>query len=143
MGPGKFEMFPEQTEQRLHLTLADARHQIEVELERKPSGIWNEDLYTSVPDSALLINMKFNAMEERVSFSVAINTQASLSIDQYISALHIYNAFQSGKVQINNALLPVAANSDNPVPNSVFHFWEGIPALQKRISQPFVFSDAS
>ena len=78
MGPGKFEMFPEQTEQRLHLTLADARHQIEVKLERKPSGIWNEDLYTSVPDSALLINMKFNAMEERVSFSVAINTQASL-----------------------------------------------------------------
>ena len=34
---GEFEMFPERTVQRRHLTLSDGQHKIEIELERKPS----------------------------------------------------------------------------------------------------------
>lgn len=130
---GRFEMFPERTVQRRHLTLSDGQHKIEIELERKPSGVWNEDLYVSVPESLLSINVKLNTIEQQASFSVSVNMQASQSIDQYISSLYLYNAFQTGKIRINDKLLPVTADNVNPVPASTFHFWEGISALQGRI----------
>lgn len=128
-------MFPERTVQRRHLTLSDGQHKIEIELERKPSGVWNEDLYVSVPESLLSINVKFNIIEQQASFSVSVNMQASQSIDQYISSLYLYNAFQTGKIRINDRPFPMAADSANPVPTSAFRFWEGISALQGRIHQ--------
>lgn len=119
---GRFEMFPERTVQRRRLTLSDGQHKIEIELERKPSGVWNEDLYVSVPESLLSINVKFNIIEQQASFSVSVNMQASQSIDQYISSLYLYNAFQTGKIRINDRPFPMAADNANPVPTSTFRF---------------------
>lgn len=132
---GRFEMFPELTVQRRRLTLSDGQHKIEIELERKPSGVWNEDIYVSVPESFLSINVKLNTIEQQASFNVSVNMQVSQSVDQYISSLYLYNAFQTGKIRINDKPLPVDADSANPVPASAFRFWEGISALQGRIHQ--------
>ena len=135
---GKLVMMPEMPEQRRRLVLSDGLHQLEIDVERKPSGIWNEDLYVSVDNSPLSVRLKMNEMQKRVSLNIAVKQQSSESVEQRIAAFCIYNAFQIGKARINDIEFTGIPDSANLIPDSAIGYWRHIAALEERIGQRFV-----
>lgn len=134
---GKLVMMPEMTEQRRRLALSDGQHQLEIYVERKPSGIWNEDLYVSVDNSPLTVRIKLKEMEKRVSLNVTVNMQSSMTVKQRVESLCIYNAFQLGKARIDDVEFTETPDIKNLIPDSTINYWKNLASLEERIAQRF------
>lgn len=137
-GETRFFLVPPAFPAPFHLTVSCDGYALILIIRRKPNNSISMQKYESADDSPLKLSYLLEPDITKSTFTISISIGKSKSVEDAVSANHIYNSFLTGKGFIGGTNIIASPSSKvDSISDDTIIFWDQILELEKLLNVKF------